>query len=71
MPLLDVNKLADKLMDSLVVTPFLACLKVAVEKGADPHQKVKKLEDFRDLEAEKRLLAIANGLEMHQIESGK
>lgn len=67
---LDVNKLADKLMDALVVTPFIACLGVLVEKGADTHQQVKKLEKFRDLEAEKKMLAIANGLETQQIDSG-
>ena len=61
--LLDRNLLADKLMDELVVQPFLACLQVAVGKGADPHQHVKKLERFRDLEAERKLLAIANNLQ--------
>ena len=51
--------LTDQLMEKQVVLPFLECLKLLIEKGADPHVQVQKLRRFRDLDEERRKLAIA------------
>ena len=46
-------------MEKHVVLPFLECLKLLIEKGADPHAQVQKLRRFRDLDEERRKLAVA------------
>jgi hypothetical protein len=49
-------------MKELVVEPFIKCLQIIVSKGADATKSVQKLERFRDILAERRMLAIANKL---------
>ena len=43
--------------------PFIKCLEILVSKGANAHQQVQKLERFRDLEEERKILCLANKLE--------
>ena len=45
-------------MESHVVQPFVACLKMLVSKGADPNRQVQKLKRFRDLDEEQRKLLL-------------
>lgn len=45
-------------MESHVVQPFIACLKMLVSKGADPNGQVQKLKRFRDLDEEQRKLLL-------------
>jgi hypothetical protein len=45
-------------LDELVVLPFLKCLETLTSYGADPHAKVQKLLRFRELDEEKRKLAL-------------
>ena len=42
----------ERFMPTLVVQPFVACLKMLVSKGADPNMCVQKLKRFRDLDEE-------------------
>ena len=67
-------------MDKHVVQPFLKCLSLLIEKGADPHAQVVKLKYYRELDEEKRKIemvkeaAKANGqLEsyMRELEGAK
>jgi hypothetical protein len=41
-----------------VVEPFIKCMKMVIEKGADPHLLVQKLKKFREIDEEKRKLAM-------------
>jgi hypothetical protein len=40
LPIEKRNQLADKLMEELIVTPFIQCLNLVVKHGADPHVQV-------------------------------
>jgi len=52
------SELTTSLMDKHVVQPFLKCLKLLIEKGADPHAQVQKLKYYRELDEEKRKMAM-------------
>ena len=52
------GELTSQLMDEHVVRPFLECIKLLIEKGADPHAQVQKLKRARDLDEERRKLAM-------------
>ena len=41
-----------------MVQPFIKCLKLLVQKGADPHATVQKLKYYRELDEEKRKRAL-------------
>jgi hypothetical protein len=43
---------------SLVTVPFIELLKVLIEKGANPHAKVDKIEFYRELDEHKRTIAL-------------
>ena len=45
-------------MDQLIVAPFIKCLALLVNKGANPHMQVQKLLRFRELDDERRKLAL-------------
>ena len=45
-------------MKTLITEPFIALLKLIVNKGANPHTKVDKIEFYRDLDEHKRRLAM-------------
>jgi hypothetical protein len=48
----------ERFMPTLVVQPFVACLKMLVSKGADPNMRIQKLKRFRDLDEEQRKLLL-------------
>jgi hypothetical protein len=52
------GELTSQLMDEHVVRPFIECIKLLIEKGADPHAQVQKLKRARDLDEERRKLAM-------------
>ena len=67
-------------MDEHVVQPLLKCLALLIEKGADPHAQVQKLKYYRELDEEKRKMAMvkeaakANGQQaaiMRELEGAK
>lgn len=45
-------------MKTLITEPFIALLKLIVNKGANPNTKVDKIEFYRDLDEHKRRLAM-------------
>jgi hypothetical protein len=46
-------------MEELVVVPFIQCLDKLINKGANAHIQVQKLEKFRLLEEERRKIRLA------------
>jgi hypothetical protein len=47
-----------KYFKDLITTPFIFLLRVLIQKGADPHAKVEKLEFYRELDQHKRQLTL-------------
>lgn len=42
----------------LITVPFIAFLKILIDKGADPHAKVDKIEFYRELDEHKKTIAL-------------
>ena len=52
------TKYTDSLMEEIVVKPFLHCLEILTQFGADPKATVQKLKRFREIDEEKRKLEL-------------
>lgn len=53
-----MQQLIKSYIKSLITVPFIEFLKVLIEKGADPHAKVDKIEFYRELDEHKRTIAL-------------
>lgn len=53
-----MQQLIKTYIKSLITVPFIDFLKVLIEKGADPHAKVDKIEFYRELDEHKRTIAL-------------
>jgi hypothetical protein len=53
-----MQQLIKSYIKSLITVPFIEFLKVLIEKGADPHAKVDKIEFYRELDEHKRTITL-------------
>ena len=53
-----MQQLIKTYIKSLITVTFIDFLKVLIEKGADPHAKVDKIEFYRELDEHKRTIAL-------------
>ena len=53
-----MQQLIKTYIKSLITVPLIDFLKVLIEKGADPHAKVDKIEFYRELDEHKRTIAL-------------
>ena len=60
MPEENFEPLVNQILETLITEPFIALLKLLVNKGANPHAKVDKLEFYRELDEHKRRLAMVS-----------
>ena len=53
-----MQQLIKTYIKNLITVPLIAFLKTLIEKGADPHAKVDKIEFYRELDEHKRTIAL-------------